>query len=244
MGLFDMFKKDKAAPTIHPKPTQEVMIKRKETVVKILAKKNVQDITAEVFCCMDASGSMYDLYDDGTVQLTLERLIPLSLKFDDDGQIPTSAFSTRLYNLDDLNINNLNGYVDNKMKYLVGGGTCYAPSIKSIVDKAKKGEIKFPAFVIFITDGENEDTRETEEALREASNYDIYFQFIGIGYENFRFLKKLDNLSGRKFDNAGFIGIENLNQLNDEELYEALLDEFIDVYKKGTFKSGVLIKAK
>lgn len=244
MGLFDIFKKNSTEEIIHSKPTSDVMIKRKEAVVKILAKKDVEKLTAEVFCCMDSSGSMYDLYNNGYVQTTLERLVPLSLKFDDDGQIPTYAFSTKLYELDDLNINNLDKYVENKMYDKVGGGTYYAQAIDAITEKAKRGEIKFPAFVIFITDGENADPSQTEKALREASKYDIYFQFVGIGDEEFNFLRKLDNLSGREFDNAGFIDIDDLNKLTDEELYESLLDEFVDIYKKGTFKTGVIIKSK
>lgn len=238
MGFFDFLKGKKENVQTNSN-TSNMILKRKENVGEILRRKEVAELTAEVFCCLDVSGSMYRRYMDGEVQRTLERIIPISLKFDDDGEIPVNIFSDRNNEIEEnLNLNSMENYTENYIFDRIGGGTSYAPPIESILEKAKRGELKFPAFVIFITDGENNDEYETERALREASNYDIYFQFVGIGNERFSFLKKLDNLSGRQFDNAGFIEISEMDKVSDDRLYEELLREFIDIYKKNTFKTG------
>jgi hypothetical protein len=104
--------------------------------------------------------------------------------------------------------------------------------------KLQNGELKFPVFMLFITDGDNYDKTETQKILRELSNYDIYIQFVGIGNDSFNFLKSLDNLYERKFDNAGFIQFSDLKRFNDNDIYDELLKEFIDIYKKNTFKTG------
>jgi hypothetical protein len=83
-----------------------------------------------------------------------------------------------------------------------------------------------PVYVIFITDGDCDDHSNSEKALKEASKHGIFFQFVGIGKENFPFLQKLDNMPGREIDNANFFSIENLNAMKDEEMYSKLLNEF------------------
>lgn len=237
MGLFDFLKKDKKSEEIHLNKKIDL---RKETVAISLKKKDVESLIAEVVLCIDSSGSMYNRYTEGKVQDVLERLIPLSLKFDDDGQVPVYTFASNCKEHPTMNLNNLEDYTNENLINHVGGGTYYSNPINMIIDKAKKNEFKYPVFVIFITDGENGDHEETERALREASNYDIYFQFVGIGNESFKFLHKLDNLSGRKFDNAGFLKMQSFDNISDEKLYDELLNEFVDIYKNKTFKSGVI----
>lgn len=83
-----------------------------------------------------------------------------------------------------------------------------------------------PVYVLFLTDGDNADHSKTEEALREASNEEIFWQFVGIGNAGFSFLEKLDNLSGRYIDNANFFQVNDLDSISDNELYSRLLNEF------------------
>ena len=51
-------------------------------------------------------------------------------------------------------------------------------------------------------------------------------QFVGIGKDDFPFLHKLDELSGRFIDNAGFIAVNDIDAIKDAELYDRLLNEF------------------
>lgn len=83
-----------------------------------------------------------------------------------------------------------------------------------------------PTYVLFLTDGDNGDHAKTEDALREASNEEIFWQFVGIGNAGFAFLDKLDNLSGRYIDNASFFQVNDLDSISDNDLYSRLLNEF------------------
>lgn len=250
MGLFDFFKKKSEVKNIEEKENIPVKIdlSKQELVKKInlskekvkisLEKKNVDKLVAEVHLAVDVSGSMSYSFRDGLVQEVLNRLIPISLNFDDDGIVPVYAFNTSVTETKELTMDNLIDYSKKHLNNLVGGGTNYSPALRSILNKAKKGEMKFPTFVLFITDGESGDEYETEKLIRELSNYDIYIQFIGVGNDEFEFLNNLDDLTGRKFDNAGFIQFSNFSRFNDSDIYDELLMEFVDIYKKNTFKTG------
>lgn len=244
MGLFDFFKKNSKNTETKIDLSKKINL-RKEKIGISLAKKNVESIVAEVKVVIDKSGSMYELYKDGTVKETIERLAPLAFKFDDDGAMETMLFNTRIKELPDVTEDNLYSYFDDYIgEDEADGGTRYDRPIYKILEYAKRREKQVPIFVIFITDGEDGDENSTKEALIESSNYDIYYQFVGIGNEKFRFLEELDNLKGRKFDNAGFIKIQDLNKISDERLYEQLLDEFVDINKNGTLKSSKIVLSK
>ena len=79
---------------------------------------------------------------------------------------------------------------------------------------------------IFLTNGGNADKPASAEAIRELSKQPIFVQFVGIGKEDFPFLHKLDELSGRFIDNAGFMHVNDIEAIKDAELYDRLLNEF------------------
>ena len=85
---------------------------------------------------------------------------------------------------------------------------------------------KMPVYILFVTDGENQDRAATEAAIKEASRHGIFFQFVGIGNEQFNFLQKLDDLQDRVIDNADFFKISDITSMSDEELYDRILNEF------------------
>jgi hypothetical protein len=184
---------------------------RRSVVLDLKKDRGIEGVSAEVIAVMDFSGSMSGLYRRGAVQRTLERLLSFALAFDDDGSIDTYLFHDKSINLPKaITAQNLEGYVDREIigKYTMGG-TKYAPIIDDIVSKYQKTSGGFlgigsrpaprelPAYVLFFTDGENDDKSYAEQAIREASKHGIFFQFVGIGGETFRFLQKLDDLPGR-----------------------------------------------
>lgn len=81
-------------------------------------------------------------------------------------------------------------------------------------------------FGIFITDGENDDAYATDRAIRNSSKLKIFYQFVGIGSENFRYFQKLDDLDGRDVDNTAFIKVSDFARLDDEQLYAKLLEQY------------------
>ena len=107
------------------------------------------------------------------------------------------------------------------------GGTNYAPVLNAIINSLDKNN-SIPTFVIFITDGENFDKKETNNVVKELSEYNMFVQFIGIGNESFHYLRSLDDMPDRKYDNTGFTAVSDMNKMNDEELYTELIRQYKD----------------
>jgi hypothetical protein len=214
---------------------------RKQIVLDLKKIRGIENQKAQVVLALDFSFSMENLYKNGKVQDLVERILPLGLGFDDNGEVDFYLFESGVRKLpENITLSNIAGYINNKIigKYQMGG-TNYAPVINKIVaefsqtksgfmgmGKKQSATMDLPVYVIFITDGENSDHHEAERAIIEASKHGIFFQFVGIGNATFSFLKKLDNLSGRNIDNANFFRVQDLANRTDQELYQLLLTEF------------------
>lgn len=244
MGFFDKLfgsnkNVDNVAEQVSATPTTNVIDMSKSaeslnTVLIDMSKNNKIDMTkhtARVALAMDYSGSMANLFANGSVQDVITRLLPIALKFDDNGELESWLFSDWKKRLKAVTIKNYKNYVKSVMMkaHLDMGGTKYAPVLKDIVKYYKDIEpSNIPAFIIFITDGENWDTEETNRIVKELSNYNMFVQFIGIGDADFKYLKSLDDMKGRKHDNTGFTAVKDMNKMTDEELYTEILRQYKD----------------
>lgn len=183
---------------------------------------------ARVCVVMDRSGSMDSMYYNGDVQDVLTRLLPLALRFDDNGELEVYVFNTSCDQVSEMTLDNYENYVENQiLRRSLGpsGGTNYAPAIKQTMKDYNDGS-PYPAFVIFITDGANWDRGDTDRAIRKSSKHKIFYQFVGIGYDDFDYLQELDNLDGRAVDNTAFIRVTDFSQLDDDQLYDKLLEQY------------------
>lgn len=198
---------------------------------------NFGEHRAKVAVVMDYSGSMSELYRTGAVQNLLTRLMPLALRFDDNGELDVWLFTGTYKRLSEsMDLHNFETYVK-KVAEKSGfrmGGTSYAPVLKDVLHKyfvedAATSDI--PTFVIFVTDGSNADKKETNATVIESANHNIFIQFVGIGSAYFDYLEKLDDLKGRPVDNTGFIKVSDMSKLSDEALYDKLLDQYPDWLK-------------
>ena len=236
---------------------------RKKQVAKIAKDKNISGTQkAQVVLALDFSGSFEPLYRNGFVQRVIERLVPVAMHFDDNGEMEFYLFeSSCRKHKNNVTSSNVDGIINREIlsKYSFGG-TQYAPAINAIVEdyipgahstsliKEKKKsmfgslfggkkdadvmespatvKIKDPVYVLFITDGENSDHELSEEAIKNASKYGIFFQFVGLGNATMSFLDRLDTMEGRFIDNANFFQLNDIDKVSDEELYDRLLNEF------------------
>lgn len=214
-----------------------------KTVISLEKKSGARlsDLNARVVVALDYSGSMMNMYNSGTVQNTLNRLIPLGLTFDDNGSIDLYLFKEDFRKFPDLCLQNYENYVEGIIRnsgYAMGG-TNYAPVLESII----YGNIRIssepnlpyyepivnnmvPTFILFITDGENGDRMDTDLLLKNASGENVFIQFIGIGSRPFKYLMEIDNLRGRVRDNTGFAQLNDLNMIDDNQLYDIVLTQF------------------
>lgn len=201
-----------------------------QSIIRLTKRTGVDLGTHRSRVCvvMDRSGSMSRMFNNGEVQEVLTRLLPLALKFDDNGELEVYVFNNSCDQVSAMNLQNYKDYVEKHiLQRGLGpyGGTRYAPAIKKTMKDYNDGS-PYPAFVIFITDGENFDPDETDLILKKSSEHKIFYQFVGIGDEDFDYLQELDDLSGRTVDNTAFIKVDDFSSMDDDELYDKLLEQY------------------
>ncbi len=227
--------------------------------------------TAAVLATFDLSGSNEmgnnRNYSGGLMQRVGNLAMAAGFTFDDDGEVPFSYFHSRAIDLGNITPATSQGFVERTWRQHDMGGTNYSSALDWIVDSVGLGDVDlgrpgdplevkatadYPAFAIFASDGEPQDSREAiNEKLRRMSQLPIFVQFIGVGSHDFKYLKTLDKLDGRLEDNAGFFDAkevlageaqpkkrfslrrETVNNVSEEELMmRAMLREFPDYYRK------------
>ena len=192
-----------------------------------LKKKNLETTVARVGLVLDISGSMVPRFKNGTVQSIVNKTLPLAVQFDDDGELDFWFYGTTARKMNSVNLKNYMMAVPEDWKHLMldlGGRNNEPIVMRMVVDEYK--DTKIPAYVLFITDGGVNQKREIQNIITEASHLPIFWQFVGVGGKNYGILEKLDTMSGRYVDNAGFFALDDFKKVSNEELYARLLEEF------------------
>lgn len=237
MSFFGMFGGDKENQDSNTVPQNDVnrlnLMKERTEIVSSLCLRKGISFMSRVAAVLDYSGSMNRLYSSKEVHRIFDRLIPIALQFDSNKEIDLFAFHDSPRDCGTVNIDNFQTAIKDKIedKMSFGGYDYYAPTIRLLTKKysSEKGD---PVFVMFLLDGGCMDEPEAKKAIIEASEHGIFFQFIGIGRAKFKFLEELDNLEGRKIDNANFFAIEDLSTMSDKALYSKLMSEYPDYITK------------
>ena len=202
-------------------------LRKKEVENIVMGIPQLSNITSRVALVLDFSGSMRNLYKNGTVQLVIERIMPIAMQFDDNQELDLWIFENGFTRLGGVTKENFYGLANNIFNQYRMGGTEYAPVMNDVYKKyIKENPANIANYVIFITDGDNSDRGNTNKIITEASKYPIFWQFIGIGDDSFSYLQKLDDMDGRYVDNADFFSIYDINNITDNELYTKLFDEY------------------
>lgn len=196
-----------------------------------LEKHGLAEQRAAIYLVLDRSGSMRPFYRDGSMQHLAEQALGLSVNLDDDGVVPVVFFSTGVDGIADLSLDSYEdriGALHDSMGRL--GRTNYHVAMQAVIDHYVQTGSKDPALVLFQTDGAPTSRRAAEELLCSAAQLPIFWQFIGFGNDEFRFLRKLDELpvpAKRCVDNAGFFAAgPHPRALSDDEVYEGITAEF------------------
>ena len=231
--------------------------KRAEKVNIVLAKRNLATAPKmRVGFVTDVSGSAQWMYDRGIIQNTLDRLLAVALKFDDNGEMDVWSFHNNFNRLATASAADEKTYVRNEIlgKASLWGGTSYAPVMNDVVtfyfkdevvEKKSGGFLGFggktekvavaksdktsPALCLFITDGVNDDPAKTLQVLKDAVKYPVYWMMVGVGdARHFKFLEQVaDDLP-----NVGFVNLESLD-ITDEQLYEEIINpELVEFIRK------------
>lgn len=195
-----------------------------------LTKQGLAGQRAAVYLVLDHSSSMKGHYKNGTMQHLAEQVLGLSANLDDDGIVPLVFFANGVQLISDISLDNYSHRVQALQKKARWGGTAYAPAMQAVIQHYGASGATDPAFVVFQTDGEPFDRRQTVDLLRQTSALPIFWQFVGFGDDEFTFLRKLDDLpvpQKRVVDNAGFFAAgSSPKSLSDADLYDQLLHEY------------------
>lgn len=209
----------------------KVLDLRKDKLSLCLEKRDISDLTAQIALVLDYSGSMRQLYSNGTIQRIIERILPIAMKFDDDGEMEVWLFSDSFNKIGPISLGNYYNFLynNNILNTYPMCGTKYSPVMENIINNYIKEDVScYPTLVLFITDGDNvgENNHMPEMLIKSSSTKPIFWQFIGIGKERFSFLESLDTMSDRIVDNANFFKLNDIDKISDEELYDRLLNEY------------------
>lgn len=113
--------------------------KRQQAVNFVLEKRNVTKTPVmRVGLALDVSGSAKPLYQRGIIQQTIDRLVPVAMKFDDNGEMDVWTFHNEAQQVASVTKQDMDGYVDreilNKAGVSLWGGTKYTPPMASMRD--------------------------------------------------------------------------------------------------------------
>ena len=198
-----------------------------KTFTVSLKKNKLEDCRAKVALVLDMSGSMSFRYQSGMVQEFVNRVVPVAVQFDDDGEFDCWFFGDSYKRVPSVNLRNYKDAVpENWFNVMRGlGFVNNEPEVMLDVLSTFK-DSKEPVYVIFLSDGGISQTQEIQKILIESSKYPIFWQFVGIGGKMYGILEQLDTMSGRYVDNANFFALDDLHDISDAELYDRMLKEF------------------
>lgn len=195
-----------------------------------LEKNNLSNVRARVGLVLDNSGSMYGQYLDGDVQQVVNRVVPLAVHFDDDGELDCWAFADKPVQLSPVTLKNYASFIEKDNggfeRWKVGDCGNNEPAvIKMIIDYYCASRDLTPVYLIFISDGGVYMDNEIAQLLKKASSLPIFWQFVGIGGDSYGVLEDLDTMTGRIVDNCNFFALDDLRSVSEQELYDRLMAE-------------------
>ncbi|MFB5763143.1 vWA domain-containing protein [Paenibacillus medicaginis] len=216
------------------------LLKRKVTLT--LEKKKIEPIKARVAVVFDASGSMYKLYRNGTVQEAFERILAIAATFDDNGELDVWFFAKDYLRAPSVTARDFENYIARTYTLGSKGGTNNEPPVmEDVIRKytVEEPNLSIPTYIIFFSDGGVSQKGKISRLITESSTKNLFWQFVGLGQANYGVLQNLDEMPGRYIDNANFFALDDISGISDEELYDRLLNEFPTWIKEARAK-GIL----
>ncbi|MGF0253109.1 vWA domain-containing protein [Rhodococcus erythropolis] len=212
---------------------------RKREVAKVLLTKGGNGIRARVVLVIDKTGSMAKQYRTRVVHRVVERMVPVAIQLDDDGKLEPYLYAVSFVKLPEISVHDAEELSDTYLHLRgshggfnydkIGAANREVPIMTEILSGLTRGSA--PTLVLFFTDGGFSERKEITKLMREASGLPAFWQFVGIGKANYGVLEKLDDLDGRVVDNAGFFALDDIDTVDDAQLYTRLLSEFPDWHK-------------
>lgn len=192
-----------------------------------LSQVGVADVEAEVVLVLDRSGSMRADYQNGMVQMLVERALGISLQIDSDGTVPIIPFDTVVLPTVHVTMENWSGVVDREIGTKDMGRTFLAPALEEVRKIAES--VAKPIFLIVICDGNPDDRDAATDLVCELASYPIFIKFLAI--RPVSYLEVLDDMEehhpgARLLDNVDTQFIPDVATLSDLKFYKKLVEEW------------------
>ncbi|MFF3226473.1 VWA domain-containing protein [Nocardia suismassiliense] len=220
---------------------------RKRAVAKVLVDQGAWEIRARVVLVIDKTGSMQKQYRNQVVHRVVQRMIPVATQLDDNGALEAYLYALSFAKLPDITVAQADEWAQTYLHLggthagidydRIGGRNDELPVMRDIMASLRPGD--GPTLVLFFTDGGFANKRDISALMREASHLPAFWQFIGLGRANYGLLRALDELTDRIVDNAGFFALDDIDRVDDGELYARLLGEF-PAWLRAARDAGVL----
>lgn len=188
----------------------------------------VADHRVKTVLCCDASGSMAEMYQNGRVQRALDKFFAFATTLQDECSVDLWAFGAKSRQFGAVTMDNVRDYT-----FAESGGYerwmgllnyQYNNEPEAMRDIMMiYGALKVPTLVLFLTDGRLNSDWQIEEILIKASRFPVYWQFIGLHGSEYGILDQLEEIDGRHTQNAGFLKVDDIDDLTDNALFEHLL---------------------
>ncbi|MDR1603986.1 MAG: VWA domain-containing protein [Gracilibacteraceae bacterium] len=176
----------------------------------------------------DASGSMYQMYENGRVQRAIDKLFPLAAVLHDSLSLDFWAFGAKSRQFDPIMTENVRSY-----SFDVSGGyerwmsmlnyqyNNEAEAMRDIM--MIYASSREPVLALFITDGHLSAEWQIEEVLLKTSRFPVFWQFIGLHGSEYGVLEQVREIPGRYSANADFLKLNDIDDISETELYTRLL---------------------
>ncbi|MEV6430060.1 VWA domain-containing protein [Nocardia sp. NPDC051463] len=220
---------------------------RKREVAKVLITKNTFGVRARVVLVIDKTGSMIRQYRHRVVHRVVQRMIPVATQLDHDGTLEAYLYALSFAKLPDITVEHSEQWAQTFLHLsgthagidydTMGGRNDELPIMRDIISSLRPGDP--PTLVLFFTDGGFAKKREIAALMREASRLPAFWQFVGLGKANYGLLRSLDEMADRLVDNAGFFALDDIDKVDDAQLYGRLLGEFPD-WLRAAKAAGIL----
>lgn len=227
---------------VKPPPDAPAIDLRKYHVATALMKNRLDGRTFRVVLAIDASGSMKPFYKSGLVQRSLERMVPIADLLDDDGRMEVWFFGDYPVRSAPVDAHTMYDYIErNRADKKRAEGGNYEPRVmQEIIDWVTATPSPHPTLVLFWSDGGVHAEKKITQLLVSSSVLPIFWMFLGLGRADYGVLARLDAVTGGVVDNAGFIPIDNIELMPDEELYGLIFGQFVSAWYAEATAAGVV----
>ena len=195
--------------------------------VSKFSKLSPSVLSSRIIVGLDHSGSMCDLYFDGSLQEILNRIYPLSC-MSNNQEILEYAFTDKIRKVS--KVDNENFYSCLETIHFFGWGRTVLTPFFSLLEKKYLNDDN-PTLVISLLDEDPEDVFESLDIIEkfEKENENFFFMFVSIrGYVPY--LK--DNLVFNNSHVVSFNSPKEIISLNDISFYKIFIEPYLEWYHK------------